>query len=157
VTYLESIRLLAYWSVTHPDRDYHIRRVHRWYSKTFSTPLHEVYQLPLDDVLRVYFEELYESMDDPQREEELGVLAESEAEKVARLKRESAEEAADYDFWKLAEEEAKAEEEEEETVRPQKPRWLEDEVVQPDVQFEFQDPTGSMIPKIRSLGSFDEG
>jgi hypothetical protein len=44
------------------DPEYYLRRIFRWYSKTFATPLHEVEELPLSDVLQHYWEEHYEDM-----------------------------------------------------------------------------------------------
>lgn len=44
------------------DSDYELRQIFRWYSKTFSTPLHQVVELPLEDVLRAWYEEEFEGM-----------------------------------------------------------------------------------------------
>jgi len=45
------------------DPDYNRRKIFRWYSSRFSTPLHVVETLPLLDVLRSYWEDCYESLD----------------------------------------------------------------------------------------------
>ena len=44
------------------DPGYLFRFIYRWYSREFSTPLHEVENLPTEDVLRHYFEVKYEDL-----------------------------------------------------------------------------------------------
>lgn len=67
-----------------PSHDYFIRKVFRWYSKTFSTPLHLVYELPLFDIMQAYYEESYANLADekesPELHEELSNLSKSEDE-----------------------------------------------------------------------------
>ncbi len=59
----EALRLAAFVAVTRgTDPDYYLRRVHRWYSREFHTPLHLVDELSPDDVLRAYFEVNFETM-----------------------------------------------------------------------------------------------
>lgn len=53
-----------------PDPDFFQRHVMRWYSKTFYTPLDQVEQLPLEDLLRAFFEERYENMAEDALEQE---------------------------------------------------------------------------------------
>lgn len=67
---------------------YFLRRVFRWYSKRFSTPLSDVEDLSLEEVLRHYYEETYEDMDDQHRELERVSLLETAEEREARQKRE---------------------------------------------------------------------
>lgn len=50
------------------DAEYPLRRIFRWYSKTFHTPLHLVDDLPVEDVVRAYWESHYEDQDDDQLE-----------------------------------------------------------------------------------------
>lgn len=80
------------------DRDYHLRFVFRWYSKTFHTPLHEVGNLPLVDVLTAYFEERFEAYNDGELEQERVRLTETEQEKKEREAREATEKALEEDF-----------------------------------------------------------
>lgn len=47
-----------------PDSDYWLRKIFRWYSHYFATPLHEVEDLPLVDVLRAWYEQAYEDMEE---------------------------------------------------------------------------------------------
>ena len=54
---IKNIQLLALEAVEDPDADATRRRICRWYSKEFSTPLHFVENdLPFADVLRHYLE-----------------------------------------------------------------------------------------------------
>ena len=57
-----------------PDFDAQWRRVSRWYSKTFATPLHLVDDLPRLDVLQAYYEDLYENLEDDKLHLELEEL-----------------------------------------------------------------------------------
>lgn len=61
-------QILALLSVLKPDVDYMVRRIFRWYSQVFHTPLHVVGELPLEDVLQAYYESLYEQMDEEKLE-----------------------------------------------------------------------------------------
>jgi hypothetical protein len=67
----ESLQQQAMLAVVDPDDDAWLRRIFRFYSKHFATPLHLVPQLPLEDVLRAYFEELFASFDEEDREERI--------------------------------------------------------------------------------------
>lgn len=44
------------------DPGYVLRYVFRWYSEKFHTPLHEVDDLPMEDVFRAFYEVRYEEM-----------------------------------------------------------------------------------------------
>jgi hypothetical protein len=72
--YLDAVRLLALKAVLKPDTEDHLRQIFRWYSKTFSTPLHVVEGLPLDNILRTYYEDMYGGLEDEQKEELLADL-----------------------------------------------------------------------------------
>ena len=63
----EAIQQQAMLAVVESDDDAWLRRIFRFYSKHFATPLHLVPQLPLEDVLRAYFEELFDSLDEEDR------------------------------------------------------------------------------------------
>lgn len=67
---LTAIGLLALQSVAAPDMAAQTRHVLRWYSKTFSTPLHVVEQIiPLEDVWQAFFEEKYEALEPEELEQ----------------------------------------------------------------------------------------
>ena len=72
-----------------PDVEAHfLRNVFRWYSKEFNTPLHQVIELPLVDVMLHYYECQYENMEEPQLEAERLRLTETEEDREAREKAE---------------------------------------------------------------------
>jgi hypothetical protein len=92
------------------DLEYPMRKIFRWYSRTFFTPLHVVDTLPLDDVLQAYWEVQYEEMaDEPTGEEDL-------AAEVARLtedddslrQRQRQEDAEEVEMWEFQQEELAA-------------------------------------------------
>jgi hypothetical protein len=66
-------------------REYWLRHIFRWYSKTFHTPLHVVDAIPLHDILIAYFEERYEGMNEEQLEEERALMCETDIERKKRL------------------------------------------------------------------------
>lgn len=59
---LTSIRILAVSSVENPDWEVLYRKICRWYSREFSTPLKEVQSMSEYDVLLTYFEDKYQEM-----------------------------------------------------------------------------------------------
>ena len=54
-----NIQIMAIQAVEQPDYEAFYRRVVRWFSEKYSTPLREVDDLPEHDVLQAYFEENY--------------------------------------------------------------------------------------------------
>lgn len=60
---VDAARKVALRAVLEPTNEDMLRHVFRTYSKTFHTPLHEVYELPLLDVLLAYFEETFSEME----------------------------------------------------------------------------------------------
>ena len=60
--------------------DYAVRKILREYSKKFHTPLHEVYELPIEHVLRAYYEEVFEDLEDKDLEDEARELSQTEEE-----------------------------------------------------------------------------
>lgn len=111
----KSIQTLAFASVylDDYDDDYHYRYIFRQYSEFFSTPLHEVYDLPLDFVLQNYYEARYEKMSEEDREKLRVLIAETAEKRQARLLKEEADKADADQFAKLiAKEEREAAEQE---------------------------------------------
>lgn len=104
-----ALRILALKEALSPEpsHDYFIRKVFRWYSKTFSTPLHQVYDLPLFDVLQAYYEESYanlaEEKDTPEFHEQLSNLSKTEAELQKETLEKDKEEADSYLFARSTE------------------------------------------------------
>ena len=105
--FLETARTLALRDVLIPNEEYLISKIFRWYSKTFSTPLADVYDLPLEDVLRVYFEDRNEGMEPEELEMERKIVLESDDQRSRRLAGEDAEDAEIADILKLEREEIK--------------------------------------------------
>jgi hypothetical protein len=89
------------------DGDYHLRRIFRWYSKNFATPLHEVYELPLEDVLTHYWESQYEDMEADEREHVIKRLVETEEERALREMKNAADADADEAWLRRVEQQEK--------------------------------------------------
>jgi uncharacterized protein (UPF0147 family) len=87
---LESIRVKALLDVMEGHFEYHFRRICRWYSTTFHTPLAEVDSLPMDFVLQAFFENRFEDMSKAERKKLALEMTESEAEQKVRLAKEKA-------------------------------------------------------------------
>lgn len=93
----DALQVVSLLAVIRQDSDYLLRKIYRWYSKTFFTPLHEVEDLPLEDVLTAYFEEAYEMMPEKKRLHLARLLTETSEEKAARVAAEKAKEHAQSD------------------------------------------------------------
>jgi hypothetical protein len=108
--YLRNLKLLAVHAVAEEPSDYTLRKIMRWYSHEYHTPLDAVEDLPLEDVLQHWFETHYEGYEDGDLQAEIDRLLTSE-DKLAEMRRqEDAEEADQWEFGReaLAEEEKKA-------------------------------------------------
>jgi hypothetical protein len=104
---LEEARLLAMRAVAKPDGEYYVRRLCRWYSQTYATPLHVVEtEIPIEDVFMHYFESKYERMEEEEREIEMDEILLTPAEREQRKVDAEAAKQADDDFLKEAIEEA---------------------------------------------------
>lgn len=94
--------------------DYRLRRIFRWYSIKFSTPLHVVEELPIQHVLQHFFEVQYETKYDDGEledlEQERVVLTETDDQRKERLAREAKKREEEEAFMRqvAAEEAAKA-------------------------------------------------
>lgn len=105
---LKCIRLLAWDAVENRPSDYLLRHIFRWYSERYHTPLHEIPDLPLEDVLQTYFEVRYEELPDELREDEEERLRETREERLAREAAEKDAEADDDAFFRQVQAEAAA-------------------------------------------------
>lgn len=97
--YWDSIRIRALASVVDPDTDDVLIEIFEWYSKEFSTPLHFVYELPVDEVLHHYFRWIYRNMDGIERHNAAIWLLETPEERAARA---AADKKDDEDFMAKA-------------------------------------------------------
>ena len=72
--HIRSIRLIALNNAISKDflpDDAIWRRIARYYSKNFNTPLHLIDTLPRLDVIQTYYEDVYESLEDNDLHQEL--------------------------------------------------------------------------------------
>ncbi len=76
--------------------DFHIRRILREYSQKFHTPLHVVYDLPLDFVVRAWLEEFYEDCTEEVMLKEINVAIKPLAQLMEERRREDE---MDADTW----------------------------------------------------------
>jgi hypothetical protein len=90
--FYKSIKLISLRNILFPTPEYRLRQIFRWYSKTFFTPLHEVPELPLEEILVAYFESVFEDMEEEEINKEKSLLLESEEDKYKRLMEEEQEE-----------------------------------------------------------------
>ncbi len=92
----KSVQLAALRAVIDPDLYADFRKICRWFSKTFSTPLTAVYDLPSDFVLQHYLEDRYEQMEHNARRNLLIELTETPEERIERLRQEAEEDHKSY-------------------------------------------------------------
>jgi hypothetical protein len=99
----EALRLVALQGAYKPDAESNVRYVMRWYSKTFHTPLHEVYDLPLEDVWLAFYEERYQALEKEDLEDEVSKALESPEARNEREMEDEAEKASALEFAKMSE------------------------------------------------------
>jgi hypothetical protein len=93
-------RKLALQGVLKPDWDAFRRKICRWYSHEFATPLKEVEDdLDFFEVLVHYFEAHFEQLNDQDRSEQIKLAIETPEE---RKKREIREDLEDQEFLEMA-------------------------------------------------------
>lgn len=97
----KAIRIRAMKAVLDPDPQYTVRRVLRWYSKTFRTALADVEELPLEDVFQAYYEEMYEDMSPDHRDRERQELLITDEERSRMIAVEEAQEAELFEMGKV--------------------------------------------------------
>lgn len=103
---LEALQILALREVYQQSPEYVFRKIFRWYSKNFATPLHVVGTLPIDDVITAFFESIYEDMDSEELDKVRLQLLETPAAKEERLLQEERERLQAFRSSKLLEEQA---------------------------------------------------
>lgn len=99
----ECIRLIALKGAVKPDYESNVRYAMRWYSKTFHTPLHIVYSLPLDDIWLAFYEERYQDLSQEELQEEVRLALESPEAQREREMSMYRSEAEEVEFMKMAE------------------------------------------------------
>lgn len=137
--HFKALRLIALKEVAAEvsSADYALRKVFRWYSKEFHTPLHQVDEIPIDDILRHYYEYNFEQLADSSSQGWRDALTEmgSTPEEIAAL-RAKVEKEAIADEAYLAEVEAEAEAEAKKSRQPKPEPEPEPE---PDIKMSFLD------------------
>jgi hypothetical protein len=105
---VQVMRLRALKAVLYPDSEYFLRKIIRWYSKTFSTPIEKVEEIPVEEILQAFYEERYEAMSEEQLEEERETLIKDPEELRAEQLLEDQEEVDSFETRRIiaAEEEA---------------------------------------------------
>ena len=104
---IEAIKIRALGDVMEGDFYYHYRRICRWFSSRFHTPLDVVEKMPVEYVLQHFFEDNYENMTKAARRKEAVQLTETEEEKEKRIAK-SNRQLSDEAFLKKATRDAKA-------------------------------------------------
>jgi hypothetical protein len=96
----EYLRIIALRNVIKGDDEYFLRRVFRFYSETFHTPLHMVPDLPLDDVILTYYETHFEKLEPKDLETERLAVIESPEDLRARQMEEDRDDADVFETLK---------------------------------------------------------
>lgn len=103
-----AIKTLALLEVTakYKSENYELRRVRRWYSQTFFTPLHLVDDLPIFQLMQAYYENGFEQMEPNELNEALIEITQTPEERAAALTKEQRAESDDDLFFKEVQAEA---------------------------------------------------
>jgi hypothetical protein len=86
--YLEEIQKAALLAVLEPDNNAIMRKICRWFSVKFNTPLHVVEDLPKEYIYQHYFESIYEEMEDVDKHNQIIYLLETPEERQKRVNEE---------------------------------------------------------------------
>ena len=108
---VKALKLIALKNVINPNEEAFLRNVQRWYSREFSTPLHTVSDLPLEDILLNYYEDHYAALKDGDDEslwlKEMIMVTETPEERKERELNEESELVSDEDFLRQVMEDEK--------------------------------------------------
>ena len=110
MNYYLALRLQALRAVLAPDEDANLRSIFRWYSRTFHTPLHQVEELPVEDILTAFYEQSYEDLSEEDRKAELDELLETPEERKVRMRLKDEERAEAFEFARLSAEQERRKE-----------------------------------------------
>ena len=165
---LRALQVKALGSVLKPDYDYLLRKVYRWFSRTYATPLDQAYEIPIEEVLQAWFEERYEGMDEADREEEKVLLFETDRERAVRQNEEDRRKAEDEDALLIVQASVLKQEEKEAKkkgeIAPTVPgaqivsipkQSLLNKPLPPDIKMTFLDPE-EFESSLEGLGDMDE-
>ena len=157
---IRNLKLLAIHAVVEDTSDYALRKIMRWYSREFCTPLDAVESLPLEDILQHWFESQYEDREEADLQAEIDRLLISE-DKLTEMKRE--EDAEDADQWEFGREAVEAEAskkaEPAKEVRDERSAALPEAalapplpVLEPDIHMTFEDVETDAFPDAPAFG-----
>ncbi len=108
---VKTLKLIALKNTIEPNEEAFLRSVQRWYSREFSTPLHVVPDLPLEDVLLNYYEDHYAALKEADDEslwlKELVMVTETPDERKQRELNEESDLVSDEEFLRQVMEEEK--------------------------------------------------
>lgn len=79
--FIKSIQIKALKAISDPNIEDFLRAVFRSYSIKFHTPLHEVPDLPIEDVLLAYYEETFECMQEEERSHIMSEILQTDEER----------------------------------------------------------------------------
>lgn len=99
----EAIKIAALRVALKPDTDYFIRKVSRWFSTTYHTPISQVYDMPIEEILQAFFEAKYDAMDEEQLKIELESVIETEEQRKERLLAEDFDKVTEYELFQMSE------------------------------------------------------
>ncbi len=85
------------------DPNYFFRKIFRWYSKEFSTPLHLVEELPVQDIMQAWYEQTFEDLEDQVLDELVKKSAITEEQQRAIDLREDSDKAFEHEITLEAE------------------------------------------------------
>lgn len=101
---IDAIKKQALLASIEPDSDAVLRRLYRWFSKTFHMSIADVEDLPTDYILLHYYESKYEDLEDEEKHDEIIDILETPEEKELRI---NSFNKAEDDFMAELEEQAK--------------------------------------------------
>lgn len=104
-----ALRLAAMQAVTEGKSEYSLRRIRRWYSERFHTPLADAEDIEDEVILQHYFEVHFEEMTEEERQDEIKELLETPEEKTHKARKKDIEDAEMFEFAKFTEEQQKKE------------------------------------------------
>ena len=108
----DAMRATALAAVVEEPFEYQLRRISRWYSKTFHTPLADVDNIPVEDLIYTYYECMYEDLPPERREEEIEDIFTPPDKRVLKLDETTERKVSDDDFMKQIQDEEKKKAEE---------------------------------------------
>jgi hypothetical protein len=146
---IETARIEAALAVKRHDGEYRLRQIFRWYSRTFHTPLHQVQDLDLLDILQAFYEDRLGDMKDDELHDEIQDLIRTPEEEMRALREDAKTRSEDELAAQAIEASLKAADlaaksKEKQTISPVGPR---EPVVKPlpEATLEGMSPTGKAM------------